>query len=91
MYEFMGYKIISSEACLKRVQKRKHKKRRINKKWEKKYGYKLVPSKDVYVAKNPMMIIGYPTVIEKLIRVIPKKYVPDIAHKTEKGGEPNEG
>ena len=34
---FMGYKIIATESCCDYVQARKHKKKRINKKWLKRY------------------------------------------------------
>ena len=48
--DFMGYKIIVSESCCDYVQARRHKKKRINKKWLKRYGIKLVPKKGVVVA-----------------------------------------
>ena len=47
---FIGYKIIATEACCDCVQTRKHKKKRINKKWLKRYGKKFIPKKDIIVA-----------------------------------------
>ena len=46
---FLGYKIIVSESCCDYVQVRRHKKKRINKKWLKRYGKKLVPKKDIVI------------------------------------------
>lgn len=46
----MGYKIVVSESCCDYVQKRKHKKKRINKKWLKRYGMKLIPKKGIVIA-----------------------------------------
>lgn len=39
---FNGYRLIETTAITKQVQKRTHKKQRINKKWLKRYGYKTV-------------------------------------------------
>lgn len=58
---------------MKKVPARKHKKRRINKKWLKRYGYKEVPDTAVYFAKG-IGIVGHPKTIEKLIRVIKNTY-----------------
>lgn len=38
-----GYRVICTEALGKYVQKRRNKKKRINKKWKKRYGFKNVP------------------------------------------------
>lgn len=48
--EFLKYKIICTEACCDYVQARKHRKKRINKKWLKKYGKKFVPKKEIAIA-----------------------------------------
>lgn len=45
----MGYKIIVTESCCDYVQKRKHKKKRINKKWLKRYGMKSIPYEGIIV------------------------------------------
>ena len=47
-----GMEIIITELITKDIQKRKHKKRRINKKWLKKYGYKCVPDSDKMIVFN---------------------------------------
>ena len=39
---FNGYRLIETTAITKQIQRRTHKKRRINKKWLKRYGYKTV-------------------------------------------------
>ena len=38
----MGFRLIETTAITKQVQRRVHRKRRINKKWAKRYGYKTV-------------------------------------------------
>lgn len=43
LYFLYGMKLIETNAITKQVQKRTHRKRRINKKWLKRYGYKTVP------------------------------------------------
>lgn len=48
--EFLGFRIIATEGCCDYVQARKHKKKRINKKWLKRYGKKLIPKKEIVVA-----------------------------------------
>lgn len=47
-----GMEIVITEWITKDIQKRKHKKRRINKKWLKKYGYKCVPDDDKMIVFN---------------------------------------
>jgi hypothetical protein len=66
---FNGYNIIESEYCVDHVRSRKHKKRRIDKKWLKRYGYKYIPKKEVYITAD-RMIIGHPIVIRKLVESI---------------------
>lgn len=66
---FNGYAIFESEYCVDRVRARKHRKRRIDKKWHKRYGYKYIPKKEVYVTKDKT-IIGHPIVIRKLVKAI---------------------
>lgn len=41
--EMCGYRVVLTTAITKTVQARVHRKKRINKKWLKKYGYKEVP------------------------------------------------
>ena len=47
-----GMEIFITELITKDIQKRKHKKRRINKKWLKMYGYKSVPDNDKMIVFN---------------------------------------
>ena len=47
-----GMEIFITEWITKDIQKRKHKKRRINKKWLKRYGYKCVPDNDKMIVFN---------------------------------------
>ena len=47
-----GMEIFITELITKDIQKRKHKKRRINKKWLKMYGYKCVPDNDKMIVFN---------------------------------------
>lgn len=62
-----GYELISSEHCTERVQARRHKKRRINKKWRKRYGMKCVPRKQIYVDTKNKKIFGHPIVMDRVI------------------------
>ena len=47
-----GMEIIITELITKDIQRRKHKKRRINKKWLKRYGYKCVPDNDKIILSD---------------------------------------
>ena len=47
-----GMEIIITECLTKDIQRRTHKKRRINKKWLKRYGYKSVPDNDKMIVFN---------------------------------------
>ena len=47
-----GMEIVITEWITKDIQRRKHKKCRINKKWLKRYGYKCVPDNDKMIAFN---------------------------------------
>lgn len=64
MYQLFGYQIIENNYLIDRVRVRTHKKKRINKKWTKRYGYKGVPKKDVYIMGDK--IIGHPDTINKM-------------------------
>lgn len=52
-----GKKVIISNCITKEVQCRKHKKKRINKKWLKKYGYKRVPDNNTMYMVNDTIIM----------------------------------
>lgn len=48
----LGMEIVITECLTKDIQRRTHKKRRINKKWLKRYGYKCVPDNDKMIVFN---------------------------------------
>ncbi len=48
----LGMEIVITECLTKDIQRRTHKKRRINKKWLKRYGYKCVPDNDKIIMFN---------------------------------------
>ena len=48
----LGMEIVITECLTKDIQRRTHKKRRINKKWLKMYGYKCVPDNDKMIVFN---------------------------------------
>ena len=48
----LGMEIVITECLTKDIQRRTHKKRRINKKWLKRYGYKCVPDNDKMIIFN---------------------------------------
>lgn len=66
-----GYKVVASEYYCDIVQARKHRKKRINKKWLKRYGMKSVPRKDLLIFDG--YIVGQPSVIDKLIEGVRKR------------------
>lgn len=53
--EALGYKILITEYITKDIQRRTHKKKRINKKWLKRYGIKIVPDN---TKNNTLMMTG---------------------------------
>jgi hypothetical protein len=62
---FYGYQLIATdEVCSKLVRARRHKKKRIDKKWRKRYGYKRIPTRDVYIVGNT--IYAHSKLIEAL-------------------------
>ena len=57
--EGLGYKILITEYITKDVQRRTHKKKRINKKWLKRYGMKIVPDNTkILLVNNTLMMTG---------------------------------
>lgn len=57
--EDLGYKILITEYITKDIQRRTHKKKRINKKWLKRYGMKIVPDNTkILLANNTLMMTG---------------------------------
>ncbi len=61
-----GFRLIESNAITKEVQRRTHRKKRINKKWLKRYGYKTVPDHGRVVRMGDV-IFGTPKTIRKII------------------------
>jgi hypothetical protein len=59
MEDFLGLKIVTSEHCLdyEDIQVKKHKRKRINKKWIKRFGYKIIskPSSRVIIFNNTII------------------------------------
>ena len=84
MEYLMGVPVIAVDWLTERVQARTHKKRRINKKWLKRYGYKTVPDRDVYFCKpgpgsvfapelkSNGYIFGHKSTIDKFIERVKK-------------------
>lgn len=62
---FSGYQLIEASYMADRVQARTHKKKRINKKWRKRYGMKEIPWKKFYIVGDK--IYAHPVMIQKLI------------------------
>lgn len=55
--EGLGYEILITEYITKDVQRRTHKKKRINKKWLKRYGMKIVPDNTkILLVNNTLMM-----------------------------------
>lgn len=65
-----GYEVIAAEWCADTVQAKKHRKKRINKKWKKRYGMKTVPWKDVFVIKEERKMIMHQDTLELLKKEI---------------------
>ena len=62
---FNGYQLIENRYMADKVQARTHKKKRINKKWLKRYGMKEVPWNKFYLFENK--IIAHPVLIQRLM------------------------
>lgn len=55
--EALGYKILITEYITKDIQKRTHRKKRVNKKWLKRYGMKIVPDNTkILLVNNTLMM-----------------------------------
>ncbi len=61
---FLGYQVIAVPYMIDIVQARTHKKKRINKKWRKRYGVKEVPWNKFIIADRK--IYCHPKMVEKL-------------------------
>ena len=73
-YGIFGYQLIAVPCMCDRVQARKHKKKRINKKWRKRYGMKEKPWSKLLITDSGM-IIGHPKMIARLMEDISMKEV----------------
>ena len=66
-----GFDIVETTAITKKVQRRTHKKRRINKKWLKRYGYKTVlDDTKVIVFGNSILVT--PRMAKRIIKEVKK-------------------
>ena len=70
-----GMEIFITDCITKDIQRRKHKKRRIDKKWLKRYGYKCVPDNDKMIVFNNKLFMtkGAYERFKKVIKVIDVK------------------
>ena len=68
---YMGFRLVETTAITKEVQRRTHHKRRINKKWLKRYGYKTVLD-DGRVIQFGDCILATPKTIKKIIAATKK-------------------
>ena len=55
--EGLGYKILITEYITKNIQRRINKKKRVNKKWLKKYGMKIVPDNTKIILVNNTLMM----------------------------------
>ena len=74
---FGGMDIIITERITKDIQRRKHKKRRINKKWLKRYGYKCVPDDDKIIMSNNKLFMtkGAYERVKKVSKVVDINFI----------------
>ena len=63
---YNGFRLVETIAITKQVQSRAHRKRRINKKWAKRYGYKTVLD-DGRIIQFGDCILATPNTIKKII------------------------
>lgn len=63
--QYFGLRLVATNSIRKRVQARTHRKRRINKKWLKRYGYKSVPDNDTILVFGDC-ILATPRAIERI-------------------------
>ena len=56
MINYQGYEVIINNILCNRVQLRKHRKHRINKKWLKRYGYKLVSDGKIFIVDGKLVM-----------------------------------
>ncbi len=66
---FMGFRLFETTAITKEVQRRTHRKRRINKKWAKRYGYKTILD-DEKIIRCGDNLFATPNTCKKLISAL---------------------
>ena len=71
---FNGVKVFVTEHCVTSVPRRKHKKRRIQKKWLKKYGKTFEPLRGLVVAEllNEKVLFCHPKHWDKFVEISKK-------------------
>lgn len=69
-----GFNLISSVHMTDHIRKRVHRKRRIDKKWLKRYGYREVPKKDLIRAGNTLY--GHPLTIQRVKHLLANGVTP---------------
>ena len=70
MNDIFGWDIIGVSHMCERVQAKTHRKKRINKKWRKRYGFKEIPWDTFYIDKFSRRIYCHPKMINKLKEMI---------------------
>ena len=63
---YNGFRLVETNALIKKVQRRTHRKCRINKKWLKRYGYKTVPDDGRLICCGDC-IFATPKTVKKII------------------------
>jgi hypothetical protein len=69
MNSLFGLKIVENNLLTKGISNepnKRNKNKRIQKKWIKKYGYKIIPDPKIYYFEDK--IIGHPLIIRKLLK-----------------------
>ena len=69
---YSGFRLIETTAITKQVQRRTHRKCRINKKWLKKYGHKTILD-DGRIIQFGDCILATPKTIKKIIAAVEKE------------------
>ena len=64
-----GFRLIETTAITKQVPRRTHRKRRINKKWEKRYGYKTVFD-DWQIIRVGDCLFATPNTVKRIIETM---------------------
>ena len=69
---YNGFRLIETTAITKQIQRRAHRKRRVNKKWLKRYGYKTVLDDERMIMFGDC-ILATPNTIKKIIAATEKE------------------